>query len=246
MPFPPPTGPPGPAYPPGAPYPPFSAYEAGQARVRVGLTLHQVAFHMHQLGVHRTAETVSAWESGREVPSETELLALADALWCPVAVLMGRNPATLREYRLARQFTADRLARRVGMPPEAYARAEAEHRWSGDDRQTLLLADALGLRSEQLRAVLDRTAELTALLRQAVEGRWKQHAPALARLSGADPARTARALRTLHQEHARFHERYLGHLVARSPETRLREVAQDRAAWLRALPERFRRLSAGP
>ncbi|WP_030206796.1 helix-turn-helix transcriptional regulator [Streptomyces sp. NRRL S-87] len=226
-------------------HPPFSAEQARAARARVGLTLHQVTFHMAQLGIGREPDTVRDWESGAATPTEPELFALADALWCPVAVLMARNPRTLREYRLARQFTAPRLARRIGMDPDAYARAEGDHQWPGTDRQTLLLADALGLTPDELRTVLDRTADLTALLRQAVEGRWKQYAPALARLSGTAPDRTARALRTLHQEYARFNERYLGHLVARSDDARLREVAQARAAWLRALPDRFHHLASG-
>ncbi|RSS78861.1 XRE family transcriptional regulator [Streptomyces sp. WAC06614] len=211
----------------------------------MGLTHHQVAFHLAQLGVHRPPETVLAWESGGVRPSEEELFALADALWCPVAVLMGRDPATLREHRLARQFTAPRLALRIGMDPQAYTLAETEQRWTGDDRQTLLLADALALAPERLRTILDRAGEVSALLRQAVEGRWKPHVPALARLCGAGTDRTADALRVLHQEYARFNEQYLGHLVARSSDARLREVAQARAGWLRALPDRFHRLTAG-
>ncbi|MFI8105281.1 transcriptional regulator [Streptomyces sp. NPDC086023] len=228
-----------------SPYPPFSPAEARAARARIGLTVHQVAAHMAQLGLDRGYGAVLAWESGAAAPTEPELFALADALWCPVAVLMARRPVTLREHRLARQFTPDRLALRIGMAPEAYALAEREHRWSGDDRQTLLLADALGMGPEEVRALVARTSELDRLLRQAVEGRWKQYVDPLARLAEADRAGVGRALRTLHQEYARFNERYLGHLVARSGDERLREVAADRAAWLRALPDRFRHLAAG-
>ncbi|MEU8437938.1 helix-turn-helix transcriptional regulator [Streptomyces sp. NPDC029216] len=222
--------------------PPFSPAEARAARLRLGMTPAQVVAAMSQLGVDRPPEAVHAWEAGAVPPSEPELLALADALWCPVPVLMAVRPGTLREHRLARGFTTERLALRIGMDPYAYARAEAEHHWPGTDRQTLLLADALGLRSEDLLDLLDRGTELVGVLRQAVEGRWKAHVPALADLAQADERRVAGALRTLHREYTRFDERYMGHLVARNDDARLQEIAADRAAWLRALPARFRTL----
>ncbi|MEW2417640.1 helix-turn-helix transcriptional regulator [Streptomyces sp. NPDC046866] len=225
--------------------PPFSPAEARAARQRIGLTPQQVAGQLTQLGLPCGPQTVLAWESGAAAPSETDLFALADALWCPVAVLMALRPGTLREHRLARQFTRERLAVRIGMAAEDYARAEAGRPWPGSDHQTLLLADALGLAPDALYRILDRDGEFLTLLRAAVEGRWKQYAVPLARLTGAAPEEVAAVLRTLHQEFARFNERYLGHLVARSGDARLREVAADRAAWLRALPERFRRLT-GP
>ncbi len=229
------------------PTPPFSPVEARAARLRLGMTPAQVVAAMSQLGVDRPPEAVHAWEAGAVPPSEPELFALADALWCPVAVLMAVRPAALREHRLSRGFTAERLALRIGMDPDAYARAEAEHRWPGNDRQTLLLADALGLGSEELLDVLDRDNELVGLLRQAVEGRWKAHVTTLAHLAQADERRVARALKALHREYTRFDERYMGHLVARSGDARLREIAADRAAWLRALPDRFRSLTGtGP
>ncbi|GAA0288744.1 helix-turn-helix transcriptional regulator [Streptomyces polychromogenes] len=224
--------------------PPFSPAEARAARLRLGMTPAQAAAAMAQLGLDRPPEAVQAWEAGTHAPSEPELLALADALWCPVAVLMAVRPATLREHRLARGFTAERLALRIGMDPYAYARAEAEHRWAGTDHQTLLLADALGLPSEDLLDLLDRDGELVGLLRQAVEGRWKAHAAHLAFLVQADERRVARALKALHREYTRFDERYMGHLVARNDDARLREIAAERAAWLRSLPDRFRSLTA--
>ncbi|MFD9031335.1 hypothetical protein ACFVZW_09320 [Streptomyces sp. NPDC059567] len=128
---------------------------------------------------------------------------------------MALRPRSLREHRLAGKFTAVRLAQRIGMDADDYARAEKDHRWNGTDRQTL------------------------GLLRQAVEGRWKQHTTALARLAGAPERRVAQALRTLHQEYAGFNERYMGHLVARNDNARLREIATERAAWLLALTDRF-------
>ncbi|WP_418955926.1 transcriptional regulator [Streptomyces tritici] len=224
-------------------YPPFSPGQARAARLRIGLTPEQVVAAMAQLGVHRPVEALLAWEAGTAPPSEAELFALADALWSPVPELMDLRPRSLREHRLARQFTAERLARRLGMHPQDYVRAEQEHHWTGTDRQTLLLADALGLEPEELRRVIDRSGELDVRLRQAVEGRWKQYTAPLARLVGAPERDVASALRTLHREYAKFEERYLGHLVARSDHARLKEIASERAAWLAALPDRFLHLA---
>ncbi|MFF5446259.1 transcriptional regulator [Streptomyces sp. NPDC012888] len=223
--------------------PPFSPSEARAARARMGMTPEQVASGMAQLGLARPPEAVLAWEAGTAVPTEVELFALADALWCPVPTLMALRPTTLREFRLGRQFTAERLARRIGMDPRAYARAESSNQWTGTDRQTLALADALGMRPEEVLDVIGRAAELASLLQQAVEGRWKAHTGQVAELARADERRVGRALRTLHREYGRFNERYMGHLVARSGDDRLREVATERAAWLSALPERFRQLT---
>ncbi|MBT2439184.1 helix-turn-helix transcriptional regulator [Streptomyces sp. ISL-36] len=220
-------------------HPPFSPDQARAARLRIGLTPDQVAAAMSQLGLHRPVEAVLAWESGAVAPSEAELFALADALWCPIPTLMALRPRSLREHRLARRFSAERLALRIGMDPHDYARAENDHRWSGTDRQTLLLADALDLEPEELLRVIGRAGELDGLLRQAVEGRWKQHTVPLARLVDAPERRVAQALRTLHQEYAHFNERYMGHLVARSDHARLREIATERAGWLHALSDRF-------
>ncbi|WP_019891505.1 transcriptional regulator [Streptomyces purpureus] len=226
-------------------HPPFSPTQARAARLRIGLIPEQVVASMAQLGVRRPPEAVLAWEAGTVTPSEAELFALADALWCPVPVLMALQPRSLREHRLARQVTAERLALRIGMDVHDYARAENDHQWRGTDRQTLLLADALGIEAEELLRIIGRAGELDGLLRQAVEGRWKQYTAPLARLVGAPERRVAQALRTLHQEYAGFNERYMGHLVARSDHARLKEIATERARWLHALSDRFLHL-AGP
>ncbi|MEU6879658.1 transcriptional regulator [Streptomyces sp. NPDC046712] len=220
-------------------HPPFSPAQARAARIGIGLTPEQVVSAMAQLGVHRPVEIVMCWESGAVAPSEAELFALASALWCPVPTLMARQPRSLREHRLARQFSAERLALRIGMDVHEYARAENEHRWNGTDRQTLVLADALGLEPGELLRVIGGAGELDGLLRQAVEGRWKQHTAPLARLVDAPERSVAQALRTLAQEYASFNERYMGHLVARNENARLKEIATERAAWLHALSDRF-------
>lgn len=47
------------------------------------------------------------------------------------------------------------------------------------------------------------------------------------------------ALRTMHAEFSEFSERYMGHLVARNDDARLKEIAAERAAYLRSLVDRF-------
>ncbi|MFJ9823627.1 transcriptional regulator [Streptomyces sp. NPDC101160] len=220
-------------------HPPFSPAQARAARLRIGLTPEQVIAAIGQLGVHRPVQALMCWEAGTVAPSEAELFALADALWCPVPVLMDLRPRSLREHRLARQFSAERLALRIGMDLRDYVRAENDHHWNGTDRQTLVLADALGLEPDELLRVIGRAGELDALLRQAVEGRWKQFTAPLARLVGVRERAVVDAVRTLHQEYARFNERYMGHLVARSDTARLKEIATERAAWLHGLADRF-------
>ncbi|MER7951332.1 helix-turn-helix transcriptional regulator [Streptomyces sp. NPDC096079] len=220
-------------------HPPFSPARAQAARLRIGLTPEQVAAAMGQLGLHRSPTAVLSWEQGTLAPSEPELFALAGALWCPVPELMALRPRSLREHRLARQFTADRLAERIGMDPLAYARAERDHQWTGTNRQTLLLAEALGLAPDLLLRVIRRAGDLDTLLRRAVEGRWKQHTAPLALLVDVPERTVARALRALHQEHGRFDAAYMGHVVARSDDARLREIALERAAWLDDLTPRF-------
>ncbi|MFE2839341.1 transcriptional regulator [Streptomyces mirabilis] len=155
---------------------------------------------------------------------------------------MASHPRTLRDHRLARQLTRERLAHRIGIEPHAYAKAETENRWNGDEQQTRALAAVLGMLPDDLREVIGKGGELIRLLKQAVDGRWKRHVTAVADFTGAEEAHVQYALRLLNQEYQQFTEHYVGHVVARSGEVRLREIAAERARWLRRLPERFREL----
>ncbi|MFE2839340.1 helix-turn-helix domain-containing protein [Streptomyces mirabilis] len=62
--------------------PPFSPVEAREARLRMGMTIEQVVGAMARLGVNLSPGLVEAWELGESAPSEIQLFALADALWC--------------------------------------------------------------------------------------------------------------------------------------------------------------------
>ncbi|MCZ1006678.1 transcriptional regulator [Streptomyces lydicus] len=218
---------------------PFSSAEARSARARVGLSTAQVAQAMTACGVPVRPELIEAWEYGAQAPSEAQLFALADVLWCPPTVLMGVEPRTLGEHRMARQLSVGRLAQLIGMDPAVYWAAESTQQWSGDYRQTKALVEALGLSLRKLIGVMGHNDELAGHLRSAIEGRWKGHVGAIAKITTLNKTRVSDALRTMHAEFAEFSERYMGHVVARNDDFRLKEVAAERSAYLRRLVDHF-------
>ncbi|MEU9254612.1 helix-turn-helix transcriptional regulator [Streptomyces sp. NPDC048270] len=218
---------------------PFSPAAARSARARMGLTAAQVAHSMGTCGTPVHPDLVLAWEQGSHVPSDRQLFALADVLWCGAETLMGAPPRTLAEHRLARRITVERLAYRIGMDPTQYRTAEAERRWDGDAWQTRALVEALGLSLRGLIGIMGRVDELAEHLRSAVDGRWKAHVEPVAEIVVVDATSVGDALRTMHAEFAEFSERYMGHLVARNADARLKEIAAERAAYLRRLVDHF-------
>ncbi|ORT60639.1 transcriptional regulator [Streptomyces sp. CB03238] len=218
---------------------PFSPTEARAARARMGLTTAQVAHSMAACGVPVHPDLVTAWEHGSHVPSESQLFALANVLWCSSTTLMGVDPRTLAEHRLARQLSVERLAYRIGMDPAEYRAAEAAHHWDGDLRQTRALVDALGLSLRKLVGIMGRGEELAGHLRSAIDGRWKAHVAPVAEIVVVNETLVGDALRTMHTEFAEFSERYMGHLVARNDDSRLKEVAAERSAYLHRLVDHF-------
>ncbi|MFF0626931.1 transcriptional regulator [Streptomyces sp. NPDC004296] len=194
---------------------------------------------MSACGAPVRPEVIEAWEFGSLVPTEPQLFALADVLWCPPTVLMGVEPRSLAEHRLARQLSAERLAQLVGMAPEAYRAAEAANQWHGDYRQTKALVEALGLSLRKLIGVMGRVEELARHLRAAIEGRWKSHVGPITEITSLNRTRVGDALRTMHGEFAEFSERYMGHVVARNADARLKEIAAERSAYLRQLVDHF-------
>ncbi|MFJ3723683.1 transcriptional regulator [Streptomyces sp. NPDC090045] len=218
---------------------PFSPTEARSARARMGLSPTQVAHFMATCGTPVHPQLVLAWEQGFEVPTDRQLFALADVLWCDATALMGIEPRTLAEHRLASRLTVERLAYRIGMDPTEYREAEAAQHWRGDAWQTRALVDALGLSLRKLIGIMGRVDELTELLRAAVTGRWRTQVEAVAEIVVVDATSVGDALRTMHQEFSRFSERYMGHLVARNDDARLKEIAAERAAYLRRLVDHF-------
>jgi hypothetical protein len=136
--------------------PPFCAANAMAARERTGLSPHDVARQMDVLDAPVDPELVVAWESGTYFPTEPQLFALADVLWCRTTELMGIvEPRTLAEHRLARQFSVTRLTRAIGMDSAEYMKAEERNRWPGNFLQTLSLLHALNISMRQLEASCD-------------------------------------------------------------------------------------------
>ncbi|MFD8326542.1 transcriptional regulator [Streptomyces lydicus] len=218
---------------------PFSPAEARSARARVGLTTAQVAQSMTACGAPVRPELIDAWEYGSQAPTEGQLFVLADVLWCPPTTLMGIEPRTLAEHRMARQLSVERLSQLIGMDPAGYRAAESARQWSGDYRQTKALVEALGLSLRKLIGVMGRDEELSGHLRSAIEGRWKAHVAPVTEITTLNKTRVSDALRTMHAEFAEFSERYMGHLVARNADSRLKEIAAERSAYLRRLVDHF-------
>lgn len=63
--------------------------EIKKIRVSRGMRQYELA---NRMGVKQAS--VSAWESGKAMPSAENLLKLADILDCSVDVLLGREPAS--------------------------------------------------------------------------------------------------------------------------------------------------------
>ena len=133
-------------------------------------------------GIRLLPGHVIGWETGEIRPSEEEFIALARALWCPPAQLMGARPACLRDFRVARELGREEAARRIGVSLRAYELAESTGRWSGDEDRTYALAQVLGMTLRDVLAVLGRRDELEQRLRRCVDGRWQAQVKAIGRM----------------------------------------------------------------
>ncbi|MBO8200197.1 helix-turn-helix domain-containing protein [Streptomyces smyrnaeus] len=173
---------------------------AAARRLREGLRLspEDVAYGMRAAyGMEIDARTVAAWEAGVAAPDEQQLSALAGALWCSAADLMG-SPGTLREYRLALGVSPTDVAREIGMAPEEYAEVEETGVWAGDARQADALAGVLRLPVPALIEFTGRDEELARLLRKAATTRWQAHVAAVCELVPLPREYVAEGLRGLH------------------------------------------------
>ncbi|MER5636592.1 XRE family transcriptional regulator [Kitasatospora sp. NPDC002227] len=188
--------------PPATPTPvPFSPAAARAHRAGLGLTPGQVAEGMAAHGVRLLPGHVLGWENGELRPSEEEFVALARALWCPPAQLMGAAPATLRDFRVAREYTQEQAAQRLGLSLAAYAKAETIGRWSGDEEQTHTLAHVLGIGLRSLVRVTGRQDEFEQCLRSSIDGRWQAQLGPLARLVPAPRSALTAVLTALQSEY---------------------------------------------
>ncbi|MEV4558922.1 helix-turn-helix transcriptional regulator [Kitasatospora sp. NPDC049285] len=184
-----------------APPVPFSPAAARAHRTGLGLTPDQVAEGLAAHGIRLLPAHVLGWESGHIVPTEEELIALARTLWCPPVQLMGGAPRTLRDFRLARELSQEQAARRLGLAPATYQKAEATGKWTGDEEQTHTLAVVLGVDLRTLVHLTGRDAELDSRLRQVVQGRWQAQLRPIARIVPVAPEALEHTLATLQSEH---------------------------------------------
>ncbi|MGW7674611.1 helix-turn-helix domain-containing protein [Streptomyces sp. NPDC054775] len=135
----------------------FSAAAALSARQRLGMSHQQVAQQMNVFHASIHPDSLVAWENGSAQPTEEQLFALADVLWCRTVDLMDIDkPRTLAELRLTRQFTVIRLAKAIGMGAAEYKEAEKQNRWRGNGQQTLDLLNTLNISMDQLLDITDQ------------------------------------------------------------------------------------------
>nr|WP_156726317.1 helix-turn-helix transcriptional regulator [Streptomyces apocyni] len=187
---------------PSPPVPPFNAPAARRLRQALGMATGHVAYGMYaSYGLtHITADTIDAWERGRATPTATELAALAGALWCAPAELMGAA-TTLREHRLARGLAPEDVAHAVGVGLAAYVRMEESGKWRGNERQTAALSEALGLSARDFATVTGLDEKLADMLRSAVTTRWQAYTRPIAKVLPLERSQLDTALERLHGDY---------------------------------------------
>ncbi|WP_399140607.1 helix-turn-helix domain-containing protein [Streptomyces sp. NBUA17] len=182
--------------------PPFNALAARRLRAGLNMRPEHVA-HGIQVSYglpYVTPDLVTAWERGTVSPRGPELTALAGMLWCSPGELIGR-PQSLREHRVARGLAPEDVARAVGLGLAAYQRMEEADDWHGTDRQSALLADALGLTMPDFVVVMGREEKLADLLTSAVTTRWQGCVRPIAKLAPLDRRVLENVLQVLHQDY---------------------------------------------
>ncbi|MFF2813626.1 XRE family transcriptional regulator [Streptomyces sp. NPDC058000] len=181
--------------------PPFNAAAARRLREALGMTHAHVAYGIWAAyGIRLEPATVASWELGENAPTETELTALAGALWCAPAELLG-TPGTLREFRLALGLAPADLALRIGMDQAAYERLEAGGRWTGTDRQAAALAETLQLPLPSLIRFTGQEDRLVELLTSAATTRWQGYVRPVGKLAPVPKERLQQVLQALHEEY---------------------------------------------
>lgn len=181
--------------------PPFDPAAARRLRRALGLGHDHVAYGMRAAyGLAVPAAAVADWEKGHARPTHHELDALAGALWCTPADLMGSS-TPLHAHRRAHGLPLDDVARHIGMDPATYLSAERTGRWPGTESQATRLAYLLRLPLPDLLDLTGRTEPLARHLRDAATTRWQPHVRPVARLTRLPRRALERALSALHEEY---------------------------------------------
>jgi transcriptional regulator with XRE-family HTH domain len=206
----------------------FNARAARILRERLGMAPGHVAYGMrasYGMG-HVSPEHITAWERGDALPTANEVTALAGALWCHPGELMGR-PRSLLEHRLARGFSAEDIARLIGMDLNSYRHMEESGRWTGDKRQAANLGSVLKLPPRDFIAVTGQEDELARLLTEAVSTRWQAHVRAIARLVAIDRRELQEPLRGMQDEYQALMAATLGRASSNSTADEGRRFLED-------------------
>ncbi|MDX6349033.1 MAG: hypothetical protein QOF84_3823 [Streptomyces sp.] len=184
-----------------SPTPPFARVAARRLREQLGMAHGHVTHAMRaSYGLLVAPETLAAWERGTESPSGPEIQALAGALWCDPADLLGA-PGTLLEHRWVRGLAASDLARMAGVPLKEYERMERRNQWAGTSTQTAALRTALGLSPPELLRLTGQGERLAELLRDAASTRWQAYVRQVAAIAPVPRPRIENAMERLHSEY---------------------------------------------
>ncbi|MFG2292858.1 helix-turn-helix domain-containing protein [Streptomyces sp. NPDC048603] len=204
--------------------PPLDPWRLVAVREQLGLTIGQVAWAVAAFRgrpLHPTLLT--AWEQGAEQPDPDEITALAAALWCAPADLVG-EPRSLLQCRTLAGLTLAEAAAAARMPHHRYAEAEARNRWRGTAEQTAGMVRALRPPPAVYVTACGLTGRVRITLREAVTGWWPNHLGALRRIVPVDGRELESALGRLHHAYQKLQTQAEGRSGAAA------EAADRRAA----------------
>ncbi|MER7759184.1 helix-turn-helix transcriptional regulator [Streptomyces sp. NPDC097619] len=205
--------------------PPLDPHRLAAVRGQLGLTTGQVAWAVAAYrGRPLHPALITDWEQGRAHPRPDEVEALAAALWCAPADLVG-EPRTLLECRTVAGLTPAEAAAATGLPQHRYLEAEARNRWRGTAEQTAGMVAALRPPPAVYVAACGLTGKVRIMVREAVTGWWPHHLRALHRLVPVEAHLLERALGLLHDAYQRLQAEAEAGDTARATDAELRAVA---------------------
>lgn len=208
-----PSGPPAPSPPapppfPSAPFPrddpsrsglpPFAPARAVAVRTLLGLTLEQAAAAVTAYrGEPTHPSVVHAWEAGVAAPDETQVRALAAALWCSPVDLVT-EATTLGQCRTIAGLSLGQTASALGLTQARWESAERRNRWQGNAAQTTALLRTLRPPPACFVTACGTTGRLRILLREAVTSWWPNYTSPIGRIVPLEPQVVGRVLERLH------------------------------------------------
>ncbi|MEU9713994.1 XRE family transcriptional regulator [Streptomyces sp. NPDC047976] len=140
---------------------------------------------------------VYAWEAGVAAPDDTQVRALAAALWCSPVDLVT-EAATLGQCRTIAGLSLGQTAAAVGLTQARWESAERRNRWQGNPAQTAALLRTLRPPPACFVTACGTTGRLRILLREAVTGWWPNYTSPISRIVPLEPEVVGRVLERLH------------------------------------------------